>query len=107
MSYNYNYGYGSPGGIPPMQGWGPPNPMQTAFAASIVPGPSRFGNLTVVDRVPMEMLHLIDPHWYQFPPMNPLWHSLLGFTMIIFTIVSMAGNGVVMSVFLSTKVGLL
>lgn len=33
------------------------------------------GNLTVVDKVPAEMLHLVDPHWYQFPPMNPLVNS--------------------------------
>lgn len=32
------------------------------------------GNLTVVDKVPQEMLYLVDAHWYQFPPMNPLWH---------------------------------
>lgn len=31
-------------------------------------------NMTVVDKVPQEMLFLVDAHWYQFPPMNPLWH---------------------------------
>jgi r-opsin len=40
---------------------------------------------------------------YQFPPMNPLWHSILGFVIVWFTIISLAGNGVVISVFLSTK----
>lgn len=30
------------------------------------------GNLTVVDMVPANMLHLIDPHWHQFAPINPL-----------------------------------
>lgn len=40
---------------------------------------ARFGsNLTVVDKVPPHMLHLVDAYWYQFPPMNPLWHSILG-----------------------------
>jgi hypothetical protein len=34
-----------------------------------------FNNLTVVDTVPQEMLHLVDKHWYQFAPMNPLWHG--------------------------------
>jgi r-opsin len=77
--------------------------MQAGFSASIQPGLSRYGNLTVVDKVPFEMLELVDDHWYQFSPMNPLWFSLLGFTMVIFTILSLAGNGVVMSVFLSTK----
>jgi len=101
MSYG---GYGGymppPGGIPQ---WGPPNPFTTSFQASLVPGASRFGNQTVVDKVPAEMLGLIDPHWYQFAPMNPLWHSLLGVAMVIFVITSLTGNGVVMSVFMSTK----
>jgi len=26
------------------------------------------GNFTVADKVPQEMLFLVDPHWYQFPP---------------------------------------
>jgi len=77
-----NYGYGS---------------------ASLAPMNSKFGNITVVDRVPVDMLDLIDPHWYQFAPMNPLWHSLLGFAMFIFGLISLTGNGVVISVFLSTK----
>lgn len=34
-------------------------------------------NATVVDNVPHDILHMIHEHWYQFPPMNPLWHSLV------------------------------
>lgn len=64
---------------------------------------SKFGNLTVVDKVPIDMLDLVDSHWYQFAPMNPLWHSILGFVMFFFGLFSMSGNGVVVSVFLSTK----
>lgn len=63
----------------------------------------QYGNMTVVDKVPQEILHLIDPHWYQFPPMNPLWHSILGFVMVILTIISVAGNGCVVYIFTSTK----
>lgn len=61
------------------------------------------GNLTVVDKVPAAMLHLIDPHWYQFPPMNPLWHSILGFAMVILGLVSTIGNGCVILIFTTTK----
>ena len=61
------------------------------------------GNMTVVDMVRPEMLHLIDPHWYQFAPMNPLWHSILGVTIFILGMISMIGNYVVISVFTSTK----
>lgn len=25
-------------------------------------------NITLVDRVPHELLYLVDHHWYQFPP---------------------------------------
>ena len=51
-----------------------------------------FGNITVVDKVPANMLHMVDPHWYQFPPMNPLWHAILGFTIGVLGVVSIAGN---------------
>ena len=61
------------------------------------------GNLSVVDMVSADMLHMIDPHWYQFAPMNPLWHSILGFVIFVLGMVSMIGNYVVISVFTSTK----
>lgn len=62
-----------------------------------------FGNQTVVDKVPPEMLHLIDPHWYQFAPMNPLWHALLGFVICILGLISVIGNGMVIYIFVTTK----
>nr|BAQ54857.1 opsin, long-wavelength sensitive type [Anax parthenope] len=60
-------------------------------------------NETVVDKVLPEMLHLIDPHWYQFPPMNPLWHGILGFVIGCLGFISWTGNGVVLYVFSCTK----
>lgn len=62
-----------------------------------------FGNQTVVDKVPPDMLHLIDPHWYQFPPMNPLWHALLGFVIGVLGVISVLGNGMVIYIFTTTK----
>lgn len=62
-----------------------------------------FGNMTVVDKVPADMLHMIDPHWYQFPPMNPLWHAILGFMIGCLGIVSCIGNGMVIFIFTTTK----
>lgn len=62
-----------------------------------------FGNQTVADKVPPEMLHMIDPHWYQFPPMNPLWHALLGFVIGVLGVVSFIGNGMVIYIFTSAK----
>ncbi|XP_046606735.1 rhodopsin-like isoform X3 [Neodiprion virginianus] len=62
----------------------------------------RFNNQTVADKVPPEMLHLIDPHWYQFPPMDPLWHKILGLVMIVLGVLGWSGNGVVVYVFMLT-----
>lgn len=66
-------------------------------------GQSGHGNLTVVDKVPLEMQHLVDAHWYQFPPMNPLWHSILGFAIFVLGCISIIGNGMVVYIFTSTK----
>ncbi|RZB84930.1 rhodopsin 1/6-like [Asbolus verrucosus] len=60
-------------------------------------------NLTVVDKVPSDMLHLVDAHWYQFAPMNPLWHGILGFVIGILGVISVIGNGMVIYIFSSTK----
>lgn len=73
----------------------------TAFAAYQSGGYG--GNMTVVDMVLPEMKSMIHAHWNQFAPMNPLWHSILGFAMTLFAIVSMAGNYIVISVFTSTR----
>lgn len=62
-----------------------------------------FGNQTVVDKVPPEMLHMVDAHWYQFPPMNPLWHALLGFVIGVLGTISVIGNGMVVFIFTTTK----
>ena len=61
------------------------------------------GNMTVVDQVLPDMLHLVDPHWHQFPPMNPLWHSILGFTISLVGLIALIGNGMVIYIFASTK----
>nr|BAQ54722.1 opsin, long-wavelength sensitive type [Orthetrum albistylum] len=62
-----------------------------------------YSNQTLVDMVPQEMLPYVDMHWYQFPPMNPLWHGILGFVIGLLGFISWAGNGVVIYVFLCTK----
>ena len=61
------------------------------------------GNLSVVDTVPVEIQFLVDAYWYQFPPMNPLWHGILGFVMSVVGIISLIGNFVVIFIFSSTK----
>lgn len=82
-----------------MAGFGEPQ-----FAAlSSWQGSAGFGNMTVVDKVAPNMLHLIDPHWHQFPPMNPLWHSIIGAWIFILGAVSAIGNLCVIYIFSSTK----
>lgn len=66
-------------------------------------GPLGSGNASVVDMVPQDMLYLVDDYWYQFPPMNPLWHGILGFAITITGILSMVGNFVVIFIFTTTK----
>uniref|UniRef100_A0A336M3P1 CSON008077 protein n=1 Tax=Culicoides sonorensis TaxID=179676 RepID=A0A336M3P1_CULSO len=61
------------------------------------------GNLTVVDKVPEDMRYLVDSHWYQFAPLNPLWHSVLGFSIFMLGMIAMVGNGMVIYIFTSTK----
>ena len=61
------------------------------------------GNLSVVDAVTPDMLYLIDAHWYQYPPMDSLWHSILVFYLIIVSTVAIAGNSMVIFIFCSTK----
>lgn len=62
----------------------------------------QFKNLSVVDKVPPDMIHLIDTYWYQFPPLDPMWHMVLGLVMIILGLMGWCGNGVVVYVFLLT-----
>nr|QWV42675.1 long wavelength sensitive opsin [Oedemera nobilis] len=78
-------------------------PNFVAWAAQRGGGGGYGGNLTVVDKVLPDMLHLVDAYWYQFPPMNPLWHGILGLVIGILGVVSVSGNGMVMYIFLSTK----
>ncbi|XP_018371259.1 PREDICTED: rhodopsin-like isoform X2 [Trachymyrmex cornetzi] len=61
-----------------------------------------FNNKTVVDKIPPDMMFLIDPHWYQFPPLDPMWHKILGLVMIVLGFMGWCGNGVVVYVFLMT-----
>lgn len=75
-------------------------PSHAAYTWAVHGG---FGNQTVVDKVPPEMLHLVDPHWYQFAPMNPLWHAILGFVIGVLGMISIIGNGMVIYIFTTTK----
>nr|QWV42653.1 long wavelength sensitive opsin 2 [Byturus ochraceus] len=75
-----------------------------SFAAWGAQHPGGFGgNITVVDKVPPDMLHLVGPHWYQFPPLDPLWHGIIGVVCIIMCVVAFIGNAMVLYIFTGTK----
>ncbi|KAJ8670619.1 hypothetical protein QAD02_001878 [Eretmocerus hayati] len=62
----------------------------------------RFSNQTVLDNVPPEMLSRVGVHWYQFPPLWPVWHKILGLFMIILGLIGFCGNAVVVYIFILT-----
>ncbi|KAG1653774.1 Lateral eye opsin [Nymphon striatum] len=61
------------------------------------------GNFSIVDLLPEDMVPLAGDHWTQFKPVNPLWHSLLGVSMIVFGMLAVVGNGTVLYLFGTTK----
>jgi len=79
--------------------WQDPSRMMPDGMVSTNP----FGNYTVADAAPRDLLHLVDPHWYQFPPMNPLWYGILGFVMFVIGSMAFFGNLIVIWVFMTTK----
>ncbi|XP_068226608.1 rhodopsin-like [Palaemon carinicauda] len=68
-----------------------------------LPSTNPYGNFTVVDMAPKEILHMIDPHWYQYPPLNPLWYGLVMLWVGVMGCLAIAGNFVVIWVFMNTK----
>jgi len=62
-----------------------------------------YGNYTIVDAAPRDMLDLVDPHWYQFPPMNPLMYDLLGFVIGVVGLLAWLGNFTAIYIFMTTK----
>nr|WCQ76412.1 long wavelength sensitive opsin 1 [Chrysochroa mniszechii] len=61
------------------------------------------GNMSVVDKALPEMLHLVHSHWYKYPPLNPLWLGIQGFTIATLACIAMLGNGMVIYIFSTTK----
>ena len=60
--------------------WGHPGQVQgmmPGLAQQQMPGLGGmgavgFGNGSIADKIPQDMLYMVDPHWSQFPPLNPL-----------------------------------
>lgn len=43
--------------------------------------------ISIIHFVPEDMKHLIHSHWNKFPPVNPMWHYLLG---VVFTVIGIS-----------------
>lgn len=78
-------------------------PRFQAWVAAARTGGGFGGNLTVVDKVPPDLLPLVDNHWYQYPPLNPMWHSILGLVIALFGLLGFCGNAMVIYIFSCTK----
>nr|QWV42660.1 long wavelength sensitive opsin 1 [Eulasia bombylius] len=61
------------------------------------------GNLTVVDTVLPEMVHLVASHWYQFPPLDEVWHIFIASAIGVLVFMAVMGNGTVIYIFSTTK----
>lgn len=59
--------------------------------------------MTVVDFVPENIKHMVHKHWYNFPPVNPMWHYLLGVIYIFLGFFSITGNGLVIYLYVKSK----
>ena len=67
------------------------------------PNANLHDNLTVADLVRVEMRHLIDPHWYSFPPMTDTWYCVLVAFISGAGVLAVAGNLLVICTFVGSK----
>jgi len=75
-------------------------PIAQAYGGSDFGYPS---GMSIVDTVPDHMKHMIHPHWNNYPPVNPMWHYLLGVIYCFLGFFSFFGNGLVMYLYLTHK----
>jgi hypothetical protein len=54
--------------VPSAFSFNPAMPPVKSVVGSAVVHQRAFGNGSIVDKVPVDMLYLVDPFWQQFPP---------------------------------------
>jgi len=72
------------------------------FASAYGSGSPSFGyadGVKLVDLAPDHLKAHIDPHWHNFPPVNPMWHYVLGLSYMVLLFFSFIGNGLVLYLF--------
>ncbi|XP_022908130.1 opsin-1 [Onthophagus taurus] len=83
--------------------WSAPDPRAGGVHGFPGMGVMSGANMTVFDKVLPDMVPMVDEYWSQWPPMNPLWHAILGLVIGVLGVVSIAGNGMVIYIFSGTK----
>lgn len=58
----------------------------------------------MADFVPDRVKHMVLDHWYNYPPVNPMWHYLLGVVYLSLGVISIAGNGLVIYLYMKSQV---
>merc|ERR1711931_112767 len=53
----------------------------------------------LIDMVPDHLKPHVQQHWHQFPPVNPMWHYVLGLAYFVLLFFSFIGNGLVVYLF--------
>jgi len=53
----------------------------------------------LIDMVPDHLKPHVQQHWHQFPPVNPMWHYVLGLSYMVLLFFSFIGNGLVVWLF--------
>jgi len=59
--------------------------------------------VSIIDTAPPHIKSVIHEHWADYPPVNPMWHYLLGTIYIFLGIASFLGNGIVLYLFFKVK----
>jgi len=59
--------------------------------------------MKMTDGIPEDVMAVIDPHWSQFPPANPLIPHFFGVLFFFLWTISFFGNGCVIYIFLKVK----
>lgn len=59
--------------------------------------------VSIVDFAPPDLKHMIHPHWNNYPPVNPMWHYLLGVIYVFIGVLSFMGNGTVIYLWMKVK----
>ena len=60
--------------------------------------------VSIVDFVRPEIKPYVHQHWYSYPPVNPMWHYLLGVIYLFLGVISTIGNGMVIYLFAKCQV---